>query len=108
MSIIEFNEEDGQDFDKLLEEHKDNPIFVDFNASWCGPCRALKPMLEKICEKNNFVLIAVDVDNNPDLSEKYEIQGIPYVMVFKGWEKIFEFTGFKQEKLDEAVEKAKS
>ncbi len=108
MSIIEFNEEDGDNFDKLLEEHKNKAVFLDFNAAWCGPCRALKPQLEKACKKNGFILVSVDVDNNPDLSEKYEVQGIPYVIVFKGGEKIFEFTGFKQEKVDEAVAKAKS
>ena len=106
MSIIEFNEENGDDLDKLLEENKEKAVFVDFNASWCGPCRALKPTLESVCKKNGFVLIAVDVDNNPEISEKYGVQGIPYVNVFKNGEKIFEFTGFKQEKVNEAIEKA--
>ena len=107
MSIIEFNEEDGDNFDKLLEEHKNKAVFLDFNAAWCGPCRALKPQLEKACKKNGFILVSVDVDNNPDLSDKYGVQGIPFVNVFKNGKKIFEFTGFKQDKLDEAIEMAK-
>ena len=82
MVDIEFKEEEGQDFEKLLEEKKDTPTFVDFNATWCGPCRALKPQLKKICEDNKFNFISVDVDENPELSEKYGVQGIPYVTVY--------------------------
>ena len=70
---IEFDES-KDDFDKILAENKNLPVFVDFNATWCGPCKALKPVIEKTCKDNGFVLVAVDVDNNPDLSEKY---GVP-------------------------------
>ena len=107
MVEIEFKEEEGEDFAKILEEKKDTPTFVDFNASWCGPCRALKPQLKKICQDNKFNFISVDVDENPELAEKYEVQGIPFVILFVKGEKAFEFTGNKQEKIDEAVEIAK-
>ena len=69
MASFEFKEEDGEDFEKFLKDHKDAPTFVDFNATWCGPCRALKPQLKKICEDNKFNFVSVDVDENPDLSE---------------------------------------
>ena len=107
MTEFEFKEEDGEDFEKLIEENKDHPTIVDFNATWCGPCRALKPQLKKICKDNNFVFVSVDVDENPDLSEKYEVQGLPYVVVFKKGKKAFEFVGNKPEKVNEAIEVAK-
>ena len=107
MADIEFKEEDGKEFEKVIEENKDLPTFADFNATWCGPCRALKPQLKKICEDNKFNFISVDVDENPELSEKYGVQGIPYVVVFVKGEKAFEFTGNKPEKINEAIEIAK-
>ena len=107
MAHIEFKENDGKDFKKVLEETKDKPTFVDFNATWCGPCKALKPKLEKICKDNDFNFISVDVDANPELSEQYEVQGIPFVVLFVKGEKVFDFTGAKDEKLNEAIAKAK-
>lgn len=107
MASFEFKEEDGEDFEKFLQDHKDAPTFVDFNATWCGPCRALKPQLKKICEDNKFNFVSVDVDENPDLSEKYGVQGIPFVVLFKNGEKVHEFTGNKPESINEAVEVAK-
>ena len=107
MAEFEFKEEDGEDFEKLLEEQKDFPTFVDFNATWCGPCRALKPQLKKLCKDNNFVFVSVDVDENPELSEKYGVQGLPFVLIYKKGEKVFEFVGSKPEKVNEAVEIAK-
>ena len=73
METIVFKEEEG-DFDKLIAEHKNTPTFVDFHATWCGPCKALKPALEKQCKENGFTLITCDVDDNPDLSEKFEVK----------------------------------
>ena len=104
---IEFDES-KDDFDKILAENKNLPIFVDFNATWCGPCKALKPVIEKTCKDNGFVLVAVDVDNNPDLSEKYGVQGIPFVHLFLNGESVGNFAGNNQEKLNALVEKAKA
>ena len=47
--VIEFKEE--EDFDKVVEENKDKPIFVDFYANWCGPCKKLGPQIEKVVEE---------------------------------------------------------
>ena len=104
---IEFDES-KDDFDKILAENKNIPVFVDFNATWCGPCKALKPVIEKTCKDNGFVLVAVDVDNNPDLSEKYGVQGIPFVHLFLNGESVGNFAGNNQEKLNALVEKAKA
>ena len=108
MAHIAFKEEDGKDFNKLIEDHKDKPTFVDFYAEWCGPCKVLKPMLEKACADNGFNFIAVNVDENEELSEKYEVQGVPYVVLFLKGKKAFDFSGANTKKLDEAIAMAKN
>ena len=106
MAHIEFKEEE-QDFNKVIEEHKDKPTFVDFFAEWCPPCKILKPMLEKTCKDNGFNFISINVDENAAISEEYKVQGIPYVVLFLKGKKAFDFTGANPKKLDEAIAMAK-
>ena len=106
MAHIEFKEE-SQDFNKVIEEHKDKPTFVDFFAHWCPPCKILKPMLEKTCQDNGFNFISINVDENHKISQEYNVQGIPYVVLFLNGKKAFDFTGAVPKKLEEAAEMAK-
>ena len=104
---IEYDE--GTDnLEKIIAENKKLPIFVIFYATWCPPCKALKPVIQKTCKDNGFVLISVDVDNNPELSEKYGVQGIPFVHLFLDGKSVGNFAGNNQDKLKELVEKAKA
>ena len=67
----------------------DKPVLVDFNAGWCGPCRAMKPMLEALAEKNDACkIVSIDIDDQDELADEYEVVSIPCLVVFKGGEEV--------------------
>ena len=77
---------------KVLEEHFDQtvltsevPVVVDFYADWCGPCKMMAPMLDEIAhERAGKILVAkVDTDASPNLSQRYNIKGIPFFARFE-------------------------
>lgn len=74
-------------------------VLVDFHANWCGPCKKLGPLLEKIAsEKNGLLLVGkVDVDKNPEISAKAGVQGIPDVRVYRDGKEIDKFIGLPPE-----------
>jgi thioredoxin 1 len=64
----------------------DQPVLVDFWAAWCAPCRMLTPTVEAIAEKytGNAKVVKINVDENPAISQRYGIKGIPTLILFKG------------------------
>ncbi len=85
---------DGAAFRAAMEEKK--TLVVDFWATWCGPCRMLAPVMEKLSEEfeGQAEFVKIDVDDNPDLAREYSIMSIPCVMVFKGGQLAGKQVGF--------------
>lgn len=70
-------------------------VVVQFTANWCGPCRSLKPLIEKSSNDFNFDYRTVDIENSRTLSEAKKIRSIPYVELYKGGELVHSFVGQK-------------
>jgi len=84
MSVIEVNK--GNFEAEVLKS--DVPVLADFNAGWCGPCKAMKPMLDELAESAAYKIVSIDIDEEDELAEEYDVSSIPCLVVFKGGEEV--------------------
>ena len=96
------------DFEKTITDN--NLVFVDFWATWCGPCRAFGPTFEAASEENpDIVFGKVDIDANQDLASAAGIQAVPTLMIAKQGQIIFKQAGaLRAEDLDDLIAQAKA
>ena len=87
---------DASNFEQIVfENSKHTPVVMDFWAEWCGPCKALKPILEKLAEEygGKFILAKINADHNQELAAQFAVRGIPSVKAVYNGEIVEEFSG---------------
>lgn len=83
-------------FSELI--NKDTPVLVDFFADWCGPCKMLAPILKQVKDSlgDGVSIIKIDVDKNQTLAAKYQVRGVPTMILFKNGKQIWRQSGVLQ------------
>ena len=89
---------------EVLQSEK--PVLADFNADWCGPCQALKPILEELAATNDkYKFVSINIDDQDELAEEYDVASIPCLVIFKNGEEAARSIGMKpREDLEDFLE----
>lgn len=78
--------------------HSETPVLVDFHANWCGPCKMLAPILKDVKSElgERIKIIKIDVDKNQSLASKYQVKGVPTMLIFKNGQQVWRQSGVLQ------------
>ena len=91
MKVIEINKDNFEE--EVLKS--DKKVLIDFNASWCGPCRMLKPVIDEIAESNdNIKVVSINIDDEEELADNYEVSSIPCLVLLENGKEIKRNVGF--------------
>ena len=92
MAVIKITEEN---FEKEVLQ-SDRPVLADFNADWCGPCKMLAPIVHEISDENqNIKVVSINIDDESELANDYDVNAIPCLILFKDGSEIDRSVGFK-------------
>jgi len=82
-----------ENFNELIQSSK--PVLVDFYAEWCGPCKFMKPTLQDVAERigEKALIVKVDIDKERKLAERFRVQSVPTLIIFKKGEQLWRQTG---------------
>ncbi|RYG50574.1 MAG: thioredoxin [Chitinophagaceae bacterium] len=80
-------------FEQLIASEK--PVLVDFFATWCGPCKTLAPILKQVKDElgESISILKIDVDKNQSLASRYQVQGVPTMMLYKNGKQLWRASG---------------
>ena len=75
--------------------NSEKPVLIDFFATWCGPCKSLSPIIQDVAKDmgDSVRVIKIDVDKNQAVSQKYQIRGVPTMMIFKEGKQLWRQSG---------------
>lgn len=91
-----------EEFDQILKDNE--AVFVDFYADWCGPCKMVSPIVEELAaEKTDVKFVKVNVDDNPEVAERFGIMSIPTLIYFKNGEVAGQTLGFQPKEAIAAI-----
>lgn len=82
-----------ENLNELIQSSK--PVLIDFYAEWCGPCKVMKPHLLDVAERmgDNAKIVTVDIDKEKDLAERFRIQSVPTLIIFKQGKQLWRQSG---------------
>ncbi len=84
----------NSNFDEVIASST-QPVLVDFWATWCGPCRMVSPIVDEIAEEENVTVGKVNVDEEPELAQRFGVMSIPTLLVFEGGKLVNKSVGAK-------------
>ncbi len=83
-------------FNQLIDQKV--PVLVDFKADWCGPCKMMAPVLKQVKQnfKDQIKIIKIDIDQNPAVAQRFDVKGVPTLILFKQGKPVWRQSGVLQ------------